>query len=157
LYVGSPAGGTWTDFDDETATFTNGSLTAKKSGTVTLTYEVSNSAPCTGSVSETKTVTINLSGEFTSVNDIDFVSGVSLFPNPANDKVNVEFTLQNSADIIVEVVDLNGKVMQTRTITNAIVGTNAIDLDVNNYANGVYSVIIRSNNALTSNKLVIAK
>jgi len=157
LYVGSPAGGTWTDFDDETASFTNGALTAKKAGTVTLVYEVTNPAPCTGSVSETKTVTITASGTNIGVNDIDFVSSVSLFPNPANNEVNVEFTLQHIADIIIELVDLNGKVIKTQSLTNVVIGTNTSQLNINDCANGVYSLLIRSNDSVTTQKLVVTK
>jgi len=57
----------------------------------------------------------------------------------------------------IEVVDMNGKVIETVVLNNATVGTNTTQLNVANYASGVYSVVLRSSASLTTKKLVISK
>ncbi len=83
------------------------------------------------------------------------VSGVTVFPNPATDKVNVEFNLKNASDVSVEVTDITGKVVETLSLTNASVGANTAELNVSNYATGMYSVVVKSNDASVTKKLVI--
>jgi len=155
-YVGSPTGGKWSPSDQTIATIdeNTGKLKGLKAGTVELTYTVDNVAPCTGSVSDKKTVTIEAKAA-AGISDIEFVSNLSLFPNPATNEVSVQFTAQHTADCTIEVIDLNGKTLHTQVISNVAVGTNNVQLNTSAYANGIYSVVLRSDNALTTQKLVI--
>lgn len=85
----------------------------------------------------------------------DAVSGVSIFPNPATEKVNVEFNLKNASDVSVEVMDITGKVVETLSLTSASVGANTAELNVSNYSAGIYSVSVKSNDSSVTKKLVI--
>jgi len=97
------------------------------------------------------------SGNNTGVADIELLSSVFVFPNPASDEVNVEFTLQNSANVILEIVDLNGKVLHTRTFVSLNNGLNKFNVNISDFASGIYSVILRSDHSLTTKKLVITR
>jgi len=157
LYAGIPAGGTWTFIGNDIADFQNGFLTPIISGHVTITYSVDDSSSCNSTSTATKTVFISPSiFGATSVDDIDPVS-ISLFPNPATNEVSLQFTLSEINDITIKVIDLNGKVIETQSFNNATTGANSITLNVSNYANGIYSVVLQSNETLTTKKLVINK
>jgi hypothetical protein len=41
-----------------------------------------------------------------------------LFPNPANDKIRMEFTGNIGASAYIEVLDMNGRVVATETVSN---------------------------------------
>jgi len=157
-YLGIPVGGTWSSSDSTIATIdkNTGKLTALKAGTVELTYIVNNVAPCTGSVSAKKTITIEEKSAV-GVNDIAFVSHVSLFPNPATNELTVQFSTQQIADFTIEVLDMNGRILNTQKLFNVAVGINAVQLDVSTHARGVYSVVVRSNDVLAIQQLVLKK
>lgn len=85
----------------------------------------------------------------------EFVTGVSLFPNPATEKATVEFNLANASDVAIEVIDITGKVVATKTLTNATSGANAVELNVAGFATGIYSVAIKSNDSSVTRKLIV--
>jgi len=97
------------------------------------------------------------SSDKTGITDIELLSSVFVFPNPASDEVNVEFTLKNSANVIVELVDLNGKILYTRTLAHLNNGTHELNVNVSDFASGIYSVILRSDHSITTKKLVITR
>lgn len=90
-----------------------------------------------------------------SVKNVDLINGVSIFPNPATEKVAVDFNLTAVSDVVVEITDINGKVMEAKTLTNVSVGSNKVELNVNNYAAGLYTVAIKSNNTNVTKKLIV--
>jgi len=167
-YTSSGTSGTWSSSNAGVAEIdeNTGVLTAISKGSVNITY-VETSVCVIADIKPLVVDTVVSStppppppgngGGNTGVKDIDFVSNISLFPNPANTQVNIEFTLQNATDMTIEVVDMNGKTIETIVMNNAVVGTNATKLNVVNFANGVYSVVLRSNDSLTTKKLVISK
>jgi len=157
-YSATPANGTWTSSDTTIATIdkATGELKAIADGKVVLTYTVTNQAPCSGTVSAEKEVVVEKE-TLSSLAEIGFVSEVSLSPNPATSKVNVQFSLQMAATTTIEVIDIHGTIVNTVVIKNAVAGTNTTVINVSDFASGVYSVIVRSNDVSTTQKLVVAK
>jgi len=88
--------------------------------------------------------------------DIDNISKIVLFPNPTTDRVVVQFFVTQNTDIIIELVDLNGKILETREI-KAVSGYYSQVLNTINYASGIYSVRIRSKESVVTEKLIISK
>jgi len=152
-------GGTWTSSLPNILNIhsTTGVGTGINEGTATITYTVTNAC---GTISATKEVKVSKAGEGgenppAGINDIETISNVNLFPNPANNQINIELTMQNNADINILLVDLNGKILNNKMLSNVSTGTNNVVLDISNYANGIYSVIIRSEQSIKTTKLVI--
>jgi len=160
-YLATPSGGTWTSLASVFATIdpVNGHAKALAVGQTTISY--TEPSLCGNTSSRTLIVvdTIdNISPPDTtnSINDIYFVSNISLYPNPATDEVQLEFTLQNNMDIVVELTDLTGKTLHM-VMANSKLGKNNIVIDVSAYASGVYSVVLQSEGLLTTKKLAICK
>lgn len=89
------------------------------------------------------------------VENNEMFTGVSIFPNPATDKVAVDFNLNSVSNVTINVVDVNGKVVNTNTLSNLSSGANSTELNVANLAPGVYSVVIKSNDSSLTRKLVV--
>ncbi|MBX2949048.1 MAG: T9SS type A sorting domain-containing protein [Crocinitomicaceae bacterium] len=89
------------------------------------------------------------------VDNNEVLNGVSVFPNPATDKATVEFNLANASNVSVEVMDITGKVVETVSLSNVAAGANTADLNTAGYASGMYSVVIKSNDASVTRKLVV--
>lgn len=108
-----------------------------------------------GTFTDIPVVRMNFDPTLSIENNTEAVSGVTVFPNPATDKVNIDFNLKNASDVAVEVTDITGKVVETLSLTNASVGANTAELNVSNYATGIYSVVVKSNDGSVTKKLVI--
>jgi hypothetical protein len=92
------------------------------------------------------------------VNDIDADQfGLSVYPNPANDEVNVSFNLSNEALVNVTVTDLAGKIVYTSKGENNVAGAHSIKINSSNFSDGVYLVNFKANNEVSTQKIVIRK
>ncbi len=91
-------------------------------------------------------------------NDIDSDPfGLSVYPNPANDKVNVSFSLTNEASVSVTVTDLAGKVVYTSNEGHNAAGAHSMTINTSALSNGVYMVTFTANNEVSTQKIAIRK
>jgi PKD repeat protein len=136
------------DFGD----FTNSSATAPAhayavngSYTVVLTAINGN---CTDTTIFLVDVTVGLNEAATS-------SNLTIFPNPANETVNVSFD-QNTNDLIqIELIDATGRIIaQNQSIE---IGTNNVSFNVTTLSSGFYTVRLTNANGTENQKLMIQK
>lgn len=70
------------------------------------------------------------------------INGVKVFPNPAKNYVNISLGNDVTANQLIRLTDLYGKVLQQKQVTNA--GGSTITFPVNNYAQGIYLLQVKS-------------
>ncbi len=136
------------DFGD----FTNSSATAPAhayavngSYTVVLTAINGN---CTDTTIFLVDVTVGL-------NEVATSSNLTIFPNPANETVNVSFE-QNTNDLIqIELIDATGRVIAQESSLE--IGTNNVSFEVTNLSSGFYTVRLTNANGSENQKLMIQK
>ncbi|MBU2018325.1 MAG: PKD domain-containing protein, partial [Bacteroidetes bacterium] len=75
--------------------------------------------------------------------ELSAVSNVSLYPNPADEMVNVSFEVATAGNVILEIKDLAGKTIGTYPI-QATAGANMIMLNTSNYSQGMYLMNLQS-------------
>jgi len=85
-----------------------------------------------------------------SVAELSTVSGVSVFPSPATNNVNLKFSAQEN--VSVTVTDITGRVMVTEQVS---AGTYNKSYDVSTYAQGLYFVTISGANGQTTQKFMV--
>jgi hypothetical protein len=97
----------------------------------------------------------------TSINSVNLdeykVSGneVVVYPNPASSSVSVEVLSQNTKEPVnITIIDAIGKVVYTNKVNAE---NNTVLIDVNEFENGVYSVIVSNEYFTTTKRLVISK
>ena len=66
----------------------------------------------------------------------------SVYPNPAKTTATVVFN--ETGNCTIKLTDVSGRVLQTKTVT-AVKDGNILQLDVSNYAAGMYLIIIVNN------------
>ena len=76
---------------------------------------------------------------------------VSLVPNPATDKLNIVFNEQFDTEAVVTIVDIGGKVISEITTTGL---AGKIQLNVSDFAKGLYFVSVSGNNNIYQGKFV---
>ena len=76
--------------------------------------------------------------------------GLSLFPNPVEDLLNIKLPNQTSP-VSLQLVDVNGQVVYER---NTVKG-DELNIDVSGYKSGVYVLVLRSGGKVEKRKVVI--
>jgi PKD repeat protein len=57
---------------------------------------------------------INVTGTSTvGIQDVEFLATLSVYPNPANENSNVSFSLSENNDMLIEILDITGRVVET--------------------------------------------
>ena len=84
------------------------------------------------------------------------LNSISLYPNPANDVVNVQCTMNNVQLESVEVIDVYGKVVRT------VVGANnhspmSTRINVSGLANGMYFVRVTTDEGVATKPFVVKR
>ena len=79
--------------------------------------------------------------EYTSITETASINELGIFPNPAhgNSGVQVSFTLQNAAQVCINIYGTDGKLVTTETNQYAA-GKNNATMKINNLAAGIYYV-----------------
>jgi photosystem II stability/assembly factor-like uncharacterized protein len=94
--------------------------------------------------------TINGGGTF--IEDIKSPESLySLYPNPANNKITIAHSGIMANDALISIVDLNGRTVMKEMFADK----NRVEIDVSNFARGVYLILIKTNQGIESKKLVI--
>ena len=80
----------------------------------------------------------------------------SIYPNPASDNVNVEFSLSDDSKIQIRIINSIGQIAKTIS-TEGQIGENRINIDVNDLSAGIYCLEIIDEKSSTSKKLVMVE
>jgi hypothetical protein len=86
------------------------------------------------------------------------VSGFKVFPNPANDKASVSFTLPEEINGRITLVDLAGRERQVlQPQTSFAKGSHQIDVNVSSVPEGIYLLTLYSDKGVQTQRLVVAR
>lgn len=80
-----------------------------------------------------------------------------IYPNPANDKVYVEFVMENSGDATIDIFSLPGRKVKTVSLSNTGEGDHKVELNVRDLPAGMYILRLQHNNIIETHKLNITK
>ena len=94
------------------------------------------------------------SGIFESKNQIN---NLTIYPNPAQTKLNIQFQLLQKEKVAISIFDLNGREVLKLSEQNFDTGKHEIKVDVSNLLNGIYFVNTQSGSSISHSKLVISK
>lgn len=87
---------------------------------------------------------------YSGINSENNVSLIELYPNPANDLVNIVY--QSNQDVVMSVIDISGK----SVLNDVLPGNQFIaNISVSNLKSGVYILRLTTNNTLITKKLII--
>lgn len=82
---------------------------------------------------------------------------VCAFPNPANDLVNIDFTLPEKSRINIEFFNSNGQLIKTLANSFFDAGNNNIAFNSAQYPDGIYWIRLCSESNVETVKLIKAK
>jgi hypothetical protein len=85
-------------------------------------------------------------------------TGLRVFPNPTNANVTVSFYAADNEDVVINVIDLNGRVIKSEANKNLAYGYTDYTFNASDLSNGVYIVNVTSSKGINRvTKLIVAK
>ena len=100
-----------------------------------------------GNCSDTSECTII---DFVAIQNIDFVESIHLYPNPASEKVTIEFD-NEQVNTQIELLDLTGKIVKRIASFNG----SMVQLDIQLLSKGIYFIHVNSENGQTILRLEV--
>ena len=82
------------------------------------------------------------------------LTGLSIYPNPGNEQVNILFALDQQKKVTIDVLNVLGKLIESKTVLCSA-GEQNIKLSTANYANGFYTLRISCDKQFTTLPLII--
>lgn len=102
---------------------------------------------------------LTIASEFVSTvstNDIELDNSLMLYPNPTNGVSTLEFTVTETADAKIDVLNTLGQVVFTKSIVNAN-GTQKVAINSDSFENGLYLVNVTVGDKVSTKKLTVTK
>ncbi|MGB1037424.1 MAG: T9SS type A sorting domain-containing protein [Bacteroidia bacterium] len=109
----------------------------------------------TNNVSGTTITWWNIDRNGVSVDEVNFNNNIAAYPNPASDVLNVELLHTKLAEVKVELVDLTGKTVISKTIEDSFNGE-SYKLNVGEVENGMYILKVTNGTEVSTTKVSIA-
>jgi hypothetical protein len=78
-------------------------------------------------------------------------------PNPAGNTTSIGYTLNESANVSFEIVDLTGKVIYSENMGNKGAGIHNLNINTTDFASGIYFYSMTAGNEKLTNKMLIEK
>jgi hypothetical protein len=76
-----------------------------------------------------------------SVDEVSFLNGLNIYPNPADAQLNVNLVTSNAQNIQIQLINHVGQVVLTKYV-GQIAGERTVELEVGQLATGIYNVVI---------------
>jgi hypothetical protein len=84
------------------------------------------------------------------IEEVNLSAGVSVYPNPANDFINVAYGLTNNSVVTVDVINVLGERVMTEYVGSQATGNYTSRLDVSNLSAGVYMLNVTINGTVNT-------
>jgi sialidase-1 len=82
-------------------------------------------------------------------------NGILIYPNPARDLITIDFKFQSDEQIVIDIIDLAGKLMIRKVLDQ--LNIDAVSIPVDSLSSGTYSVVVRFESRVYSKKIIISK
>jgi subtilisin-like proprotein convertase family protein len=89
-----------------------------------------------------------------STEDLVEQNEISIFPNPANDLINIGFAKPVNEEIIVRIFSVQGKLLAEKMVKNS---QDLIQMETSRFANGIYFVQVRTEGQMMTERVTIQR
>jgi len=109
-----------------------------------------------GEFGSTEERVMNVGGT-NSINDIELVSNISVYPNPFQNNATINFSMVETSEVSLEIVNVLGAKVVSQNLGEKAVGTHNHNLSADNLPAGIYMVNLIVNDAIYSTRVNISK
>jgi hypothetical protein len=93
---------------------------------------------------------------YTAANPVDTTLKVVVFPNPFDSLISINFTLTNTENAAIEILDNFGRIVYNLPFVSVKSGDNQIMLDLSQLSSGIYVLKLKSGNRSIIKKILKA-
>ncbi len=93
---------------------------------------------------------------YSSINDLNQEIGLSLFPNPNNGTLFINFNLKQTERVSIDITDINGRVVKN-AFSETVTGKQNISVNISDLSNGMYFARITTSEKTSNNKFILVK
>ena len=94
------------------------------------------------------------SGEHQVIDDVEDISGISIYPNPLSSEGNVSFELGSRSNVEFKVYDLQGKIVNQVVWSNMNSGKHNMSFNVDKLPSGTYLVTLKAGTSTEVTKFI---
>jgi PKD repeat protein len=134
------------DFSNSSAASPAHAYAANGSYTVTLTATNGN---CTDVVTYTVVLSVGL-------DEVENFTDVKLYPNPTSANTTLEFENQSANEATITIINQLGQIISAQNLS-LVQGSNSLELNTIELSNGLYTVILETENNRVNRRLIIQK
>lgn len=91
------------------------------------------------------------------INDATAVINAGVSPNPTSGIANITLNLTQNTDVIVSLTNAMGQEVKAYTFNNVNAGENTLNLNISDFAEGVYFFNIKTNEGSVTKKVILSK
>ena len=102
---------------------------------------------------ESDLVPLNVS-VVTGIEEIDGLEGLSIFPNPVKEELNLQMEFSLSQDMILDIKDIAGRTVKSDRVKSGSTGMMTQIIDVKELAPGAYQLVLSSEKGQLSQKFI---
>jgi hypothetical protein len=95
-------------------------------------------------------------GFVVSSEDIFVSESFQAYPNPASDEFYVDFQVKKTSDVVIELTDITGKLIQRKAYPQ-MNGDYTLPIQTHQWAPGMYFVTVRSQDDMITKKIFVSK
>ncbi len=99
------------------------------------------------------TIRVDNSSDINEVNNNDKI-GLKVFPNPVNNILHIDFTLNDITAENIKLTDISGKVVYSENL-NSVIGENSISIDLSALKPGFYYMVLNRGKETYAEKIII--
>jgi len=88
------------------------------------------------------------------LSDNEIINDLSLYPNPTEDELNVQFSVKTAQEVNVQIQNLSGQVLKSHLI-NANSGSNLVFMNTADLSSGVYFMQINAGGSIQTIQFII--
>lgn len=93
----------------------------------------------------------------TGVEENSAINGLNVYPNPAQNVLNINFSTEEATDVTVNIINANGMLVQTTSMDNANAGNRIITVSTEELAAGIYNLSLVTSSGTETRNFVVVK
>jgi len=97
---------------------------------------------------------ILVTGTLTGISENATTTGLTIFPNPATDKIEISYMLTSTSPVTADIYDAKGSLVTSVNMGIQISGSQKMAIDVSKLSQGAYSVVLNANGSSVTSKFV---
>lgn len=91
------------------------------------------------------------------IEELNQLGDMAVYPNPASVLSSVQFLFDHSANTVIELLDMQGRVVKKHNLGTVSAGKGSFNLTVDNIENGLYIVRLTHGNQVYTDRVVVVK